>query len=839
MLQSFLNFLFNTQGFMPHGFCFQWQPVILWVTVVSDLLIFLAYLSIPIALGYFVYQRKDLENKWLFILFSAFIFSCGATHFFAVVNVWIPLYALSSIIKLVTALVSIVTAIFLWPLIPVVLKIPSPHQLQRANQELQDLNTNLDKQIQKRTQELEKNQMYLQHMVSVTPSVIYILKPAGNTSSPFKVIFISDKITELTGFTPDDWYQNNTLWIDQIHPDDVDKVLKNMSTLIAQGHLVHEYQFRIKNGAYCWIRDELIIVYDKNHQVKEAFGSWTDISGYKQTEADLRIAATTFESMQAVLITDAQGKILRANQAFTKMSGYSLADVLGKNPHILQSTHHDESFYKDLWEQISKEGFYEGEFWNRKQSGEIYPVMQSITAVKNNIGETTHHVSVSSNISEQKAKEMEIKELAYYDALTQLPNRRLLTDRIEQELKVAHRNSLFGAVIFLDLDDFKVLNDSIGHHIGDELLCLVADRIKLHLRAEDMPARLGGDEFVILLHASHKQAGQASDEAMIVAHKILRELNVPYILNNTSMNFSSSMGISIYPDGELSALDVMRQADTAMYRSKHEGKNLISFFDVAMQQKADHRIQIESQLRIAMAENQLELVFQPQFANNGTYISAEALLRWNHPQQGMILPEAFIPIAEQSNLITLIDTWVLEKICQHLKEWQEAGLCFGHIAINISSKKIKQQSFVDEVKKILQGVGVSPQSLMLEVTENIFIDKIEIIIDKFKYLNDLGIHFSLDDFGTGYSSLAYLKDIPFQQLKIDRQFIRDILLDTNDEAIVETIIAMANKLDMQVIAEGVETVEQFSKLKLKGCEFYQGYYFSSPLVNAEFVNLIS
>lgn len=542
--------------------------------------------------------------------------------------------------------------------------------------------------------------------------------------------------------------------------------------------------------------------------------------------------------MQAVFITDVEGNILRVNKAFTEMSGYSAESVLGKNPRILKSGHQDDTFYQELWKTLLVTGYYEGEMWNRKQSGEIYPVLQSITAVKDDQGKVTHFVSVANNITEQKAKEIEIKELAYYDALTQLPNRRLLTDRIEQEQKVAHRNKLFGALIFLDMDDFKLLNDSSGHHIGDELLCQVAERIKLHLRAEDTPARLGGDEFVVLLHATHKQKEQASEQALIVARKILKELNKPYILNNTSMHFSPSIGISIYPEGELSALGVIQQADTAMYRSKQDGKNSISFYDADMQAKADYRIQIESQLRTALAKNQLELFFQPQLDNKTQDISAEALIRWNHPEKGLILPDAFIPIAEQSNLINLIDSWGLEAACQQLKEWQDEGLAIGHIAINISAKKIMQQGFVDEIKKILHETSAPTKSLMIEVTENIFINKVDIVIDKFVHLNDLGICLSLDDFGTGYSSLTYLKNMPFRQLKIDQQFIRDILTDANDEVIVETIIAMANKLDIQVIAEGVETIEQLNMLKQKGCDICQGYYFSYPLAKDKFVDFI-
>ncbi len=837
MIEDAISLLTNAEGYLPHGYCFHWQPLVLWLTVISDLLIFVAYFSIPAALGYFVYKRKDLEKKWLCVLFSLFIFACGATHLLAAINVWHPYYGLAALLKALTAIVSLITAALLWPFIPIALKIPRPLQLQLVNQELKALNESLDRQVEERTRELQDSKKHLQNVINLSPSVVYILKPTANPESPFRVDFISEKILEVTGFSPDDWYRSETLWIDQIHPDDVEYVLENMRQLMECGRMKHEYRFRTKSGSYRWIRDELIVDYEADRTCKEVFGSWDDITGYKQTEVELLLAATTFECMQAVMITDAGGKILRVNKAFTDITGYSSVEVLGRNPNLLNSGYQDKEFYRVFWRGLLQKGHFEGEVWNRNKNGEIFPTWESITAVKDNDGNITHYVSIFSNISEKKEKEREIQTLAYYDTLTKLPNRRLLIDRIEHELSAVVRHGLFGAIIFLDLDDFKLLNDSAGHLVGDELLTQVADRITRHLRTEDTPARLGGDEFVVLLQANDDNAEDASEHALVVAKKIQRELNKPYVLNGTPMHFTPSIGISVYPDHNLSATELIQQADTAMYRSKSSGKNAISFFNREMQKAADYRIKIENQLRTALKENQFELFFQPQMNAEGRCRSAEALIRWRHPQKGLLLPAEFVTIAEQSDLITYLDLWVIETACKQIKQWHSNGIALQHLAVNICSRLLRKESFIEKVEDILRETGADPKTLMLEVTEGIFIDKVEQVAGVIRRLNEIGVAFSVDDFGTGYSSLSYLKSIPFQQLKIDREFVRDILTDSNDEAIVETIIAMANKLKLRVIAEGVETEQQLEVLRLKGCEHYQGYYFSRPLAHDAFIEL--
>jgi diguanylate cyclase (GGDEF)-like protein/PAS domain S-box-containing protein len=837
LFQQLLSFL-SSEGFMPHGVCFQWQPIILWLTVISDSLIFLAYFSIPIAIAVFVSKRKDLEHKGLYLLFSLFIVACGVTHLFSVINIWAPLYGVSAVLKGLTALVSVVAAVLLWPLLPILLKIPSPKELQQVNSELVQLNESLDKQVEQRTRQYMQTQQYLQHIISLCPSVIYTLVPTDNPDSPFKISFISEKITEMCGFSPEEWYQNPTLWIDHVHPDDRSQALSNMTILKKKGALKHEYRFACKSGNYCWVRDELTVDYDHEENLCAVYGSWDEITTYKKIEDELRLAATTFESMQAIMITDARGTILRVNKAFSEITGFSPGDVIGLNPRVFKSGHQDEDFYKKFWTNLLSSDHYEGELWNRNKNGDIYPVWQSITAVRDPLKRVTHYVSVFSNIAEKKEKEQEIHSLAYYDALTQLPNRRLLIDRFDHELEVATRHKRFGGLIFLDLDDFKLLNDSAGHLVGDELLIQVANRISGQVRSEDTAARLGGDEFVVLLQPNDSSSNLASKHAMQVAEKIQKALNKNYVLNGTPMHFTPSIGISIYPDADLDAAELIQQADTAMYRSKSRGKNLISFFSQSMQAIADERIIIDSQLRVAVEENQFELYFQPQIYQQGSHIAAEALIRWHHPERELLVSGDFITIAEQSDLIIALDQWVITAACQQVQQWQQEQVAFEHLSINISSRQLKQESLVEWVEHLLQTTGADPKKLMFEVTESIFIDKIEQAVNTLNGLKKLGIRFSLDDFGTGYSSLSYLKSLPLEQVKIDRTFIQDIGSSLNDQAIVETVIAMAAKLNLQVIAEGVETVEQVEWLVQQGCCNFQGYYFSRPLAQKQFVEFV-
>ncbi|WP_455200370.1 EAL domain-containing protein [Kaarinaea lacus] len=562
----------------------------------------------------------------------------------------------------------------------------------------------------------------------------------------------------------------------------------------------------------------------------------SDITFIKQKEEELQLAATAFETHTAILITSVKGTILRVNPAFTQITGYTEEEAVGANPKMLQSGHHGKDFYDVFWHSIKTTGKWEGEIWNKRKNGEIYPEWQTITAVKNNAGEVTHYVATFQDITERKQTQALIEHHAFYDALTNLPNRRMMLDRLNQELSAARRHQIYGALLFLDLDHFKNLNDSMGHAVGDSLLQQMAKRLSHHVRVEDTVSRLGGDEFVVLLSNLGPDKNTATATANTIAKKIHGSISRPYQLEGHSFNFTSSIGITLFPFENDTADDVLKHADAAMYRAKGKGRNAICFYQSSMQAEADQRLQLEKELRVAIDKNELVLYYQPQFSNDGCLVGAEALLRWSHPRRGIVEPKDFIALAEEMNLIQAMGAWVIETAVKQYAAWLDNGLFKGseYIAVNVSPKQIQQDDFVAIIADALKDSNIPPQSLKLELTESVLLNDLHDVVDKMNQLKDLGVSFSMDDFGTGFSSLSYLKRLPFDQIKIDKTFIRDVSHDINDAAIVETIIAMAAHLKLDVIAEGVETEEEFEFLQGRGCSHYQGFYFSTPLQSSSF-----
>lgn len=553
-----------------------------------------------------------------------------------------------------------------------------------------------------------------------------------------------------------------------------------------------------------------------------------------ESESQLRLAATTFETHEGILITDSAGNILRVNHAFSEITGFSADEVIGRNPRILQSERHDYEFYDELWRYLLAVGKFEGEIWNRRKNGENFPTWQTITAVKNEQGDTTHFVAIFYDITEKKKAESEIHDLAFYDPLTTLANRRLLVNQLSNELAVSKRQGTFGSIIFLDLDRFKVLNDSLGHHVGDQLLIQVANRLKDSLRDEDIPSRLGGDEFVILIHANRSSLEAASDQAMHVAEKIRGVLNRTYFFDDFEHHCSPSIGIALFPDSGQTANQILQQADKAMYQSKAKGRNTISFFHQSIQEAADARMFLEKELRSAIENQDFILYYQPQTDRLGRVSGSEALIRWEHGQKGLISPDQFIPVAEEAGLIVPLGIWVFRESCAQMRKWLDNGLDIQHISINVSSKQFRQQDFVDQIAEAIREYDVPASRIVIELTEGVVIDNIDDTVEKMRALKHLGVKISIDDFGTGYSSLTYLKQLPLDELKIDKSFVRDIATDFNDAIIIETIINMAHNLGIDVIAEGVETEEQRDFLYNKGCRVFQGYYFSRPMASADF-----
>ena len=569
-------------------------------------------------------------------------------------------------------------------------------------------------------------------------------------------------------------------------------------------------------------------------------GLMLDITERKRMEEGLRQAATVFDnSAEGVIISAPDGTMISVNRAFTEITGYAQSEVIGCNPRLLHSGRHDATFYRALWDSLAHHGRWQGEIWNRRKNGEVFPEWISINAVHDQQGRLTNYVATFSDITHQKQAEERIQLLAFTDPLTSLPNRRLLLDRLEHALVVSARNKRHGALFFIDLDDFKRLNDTRGHYVGDLLLKQVAQRIADCLREGDTVARLGGDEFVVLLEDLSDKALEATSYAESVGAKILAALNQPYVLQGDPHHSTPSIGVTLFGDPPSPLEELLKQADLAMYRAKASGRNALRFFDPEMQAVVAARVALEADLRQGLRNQQFTLYYQPQVDDARGIIGAEALVRWRHPERGLVSPAEFIPLAEETGLILPLGSWVMETACAQLSAWaQRPETAHLTLAVNVSALQFHQKDFVPEVLAMLDRYGSPPGKLKLELTESLLINDIEDIITKMDLLKVRGVGFSLDDFGTGYSSLSYLKRLPLDQLKIDQSFVRDVLVDPSDAAIARTIVALANSLAMGVIAEGVETQAQRLFLASQGCHAYQGYLFSRPLPLLEFDQLV-
>jgi diguanylate cyclase (GGDEF)-like protein/PAS domain S-box-containing protein len=564
--------------------------------------------------------------------------------------------------------------------------------------------------------------------------------------------------------------------------------------------------------------------------------------------ADLRIAATAFESLEGITITDPKGVILRVNRTFSEITGYSAEEATGQTLRILKSGRQTPAFYAEMWSSILATGSWQGEIWNRRKSGEIYPEWLSITAVKGPGGRVTNYVGTFSDITQRKTAEDEIRHLAFYDHLTQLPNRRLMLDRLGRALTSSARHGRHGALMLIDLDNFKTLNDTLGHAVGDQLLIEAAARLKSSVREGDTVARLGGDEFVVILEDLDEGA-YAAVQTEYVAHKILTQLSQPYQLvvaleaegpDTRSHACTSSIGITLFLGNPISVDELMKRADTAMYQAKAAGRDTLRFFDPAMQEAVKSRADLEVDLRKAVFEDQLVLYYQAQVDASGRVIGAEALIRWRHPQRGLVPPGEFIPLAEETGLILPLGHWVLHQACTQLAAWAlQPDKAHLTLAVNISARQFSLPTLVEEVLALIDDTGAPPHKLKLELTESLLLENAEEIIAKMIALKAKGVGFSMDDFGTGYSSLSYLKRLPLDQLKIDQSFVQDIISNVNDAVIARTIVALGRSLGLSVIAEGVETEAQRDFLSESGCHAYQGYFFSRPIPLQAFEDFVS
>jgi diguanylate cyclase (GGDEF)-like protein/PAS domain S-box-containing protein len=580
------------------------------------------------------------------------------------------------------------------------------------------------------------------------------------------------------------------------------------------------------DGSTFWNELRCSPVRDENGQVTHVVGIHNDITARRAAKEKLQLAAVVFDSTaEGVCITSPRGDIVSVNQAFERITGYTQGEVLGQNPRLLNSGRHKADFYDAMWQALALEGHWQGEVWNRRKNGEVYPQLVTISAVRGEEQELKYYVAVFTDITQIKDAQSQLERLAHYDPLTELPNRSLLGDRLEHAIGRARRGKSTVAVLLLDLDGFKNVNDSLGHPAGDRLLQVVAQRLKAILREEDTVARMGGDEFALVM-----EDVRHGEEMSELAERLIAALAEPVELDGHSARISASVGIALYPQDGDDAMTLFKAADTAMYQSKQGGRNTYRFHHHDMAHAARRRLELEYGMRRALEQGEYELWYQPQIElHSGRVIGLEALLRWRDPQRGLVPPLDFIPLAEENGMIVALGEWVLRTACQQALQWRQAGLVFGRMAVNVAASQIERGDFESTVQRVLQETGLPAEALELEITESLLLNNADNARKVIAGLRAMGISLAIDDFGTGYSSLAYLKHLSIDKLKIDRAFVTDLPADAGNVAITRAIVALGHSLGFSVIAEGVENEANRAFLQAEGCEQGQGYLFSKPL----------
>jgi diguanylate cyclase (GGDEF)-like protein/PAS domain S-box-containing protein len=631
---------------------------------------------------------------------------------------------------------------------------------------------------------------------------------------------------------------NFELFLQFVHPDD----RQNAGEIIGQSieeRVPYNFVYRIisTTGKLKYVQGRGQAIVDEDGKLLRRVGTVIDVTEHKLAEEKNRLSAIMFESTQeGALITDKNTYIIAVNKAFTDITGYSEEEALGNRPNILKSGKQNDKFYAWMKDSLDRNGSWEGEICNKRKNGELYPEWLSIKNVYDDNDQIINRIAVFSDISHLKKTEEQIEQLSHHDQLTGLPNRLLFQSRLTHALDIAKRNKYPLAVMYIDLDNFKNINDSFGHEIGDDVLLMVSERLKNRIRESDTLARIGGDEYILLL-----EQVEGVEQVAYVAQSILELMAEPFEFSDGKNIFLGvSIGVSFYPNDGLSASELISHADAAVSQAKDNGRNSVHFYTLELTKAAQERMLVESELRRALAKNnELQLYYQPQVnMESGDIVGAEALLRWLHPNDGIVSPMTFLPVAEKSGLMAAIDYWVLETACLQHANWQRAGFPFFILAINITKYSFMDVSFLSKINAIISKTGVDPKTIELEITEGALIEPSPQVIQTIAELKYMGFTLAIDDFGTGYSSLAYLQRFNVDKLKIDRSFVKDVLTDSQGAAITSAIISMAKSLNLQILAEGVENKEQLALLKAKGCEIYQGFYFSKPIPVKEFEVLI-
>jgi len=582
-----------------------------------------------------------------------------------------------------------------------------------------------------------------------------------------------------------------------------------------------------KDGVLFWEAASISPLRDDDGRVTHFVAVKEDITQRKRAEDTLRLHATVFATTtEGIIVTDAQNRIKTVNPAFTHITGYSQEEVVGRDPKLLGSGRNTPDFYRTMWQSLHTTGHWSGEIWNRRKDGTIFPEWLSVVAIRDERGNVQEYIGVFSDITQRKHDEEQILRQANYDALTGLPNRALLFDRLSQAIALAHRDETKVALLFIDLDRFKSINDGLGHAVGDDMLRLVAERLRVCVRQSDTVARFGGDEFVIILENVKDVPAVAA-----LAGKVVRVLSEPFHLAGRELFIGASIGVTLYPEDSTDPNTLLRNADMAMYQAKEGGRSQFQFFTQEMNRRTEARIELERGLHRALEREQFTLQYQPIFSlQTGEMASVEVLLRWNHPELGPVRPDRFIPLAEDSGLIAPIGLWVLRTACAQVSQWRKRPeFAALRLAVNLSSRQWQLGLPVSTIRDILSETGLAPEALVLEITEGMVLEGTEEVIAWLYEIRALGVELAVDDFGTGYSSLSYLKRFPVSELKIDYSFIRDLPDDEGSASLVRAILSMARSLGLAVVAEGVETPAQLAFLEQARCDYVQGYLLSPPI----------
>ena len=637
--------------------------------------------------------------------------------------------------------------------------------------------------------------------------------------------YVGPQAVKVLGYALEQWYEDG-FWLERMHPDDRGWAQRKVKSTLAQGRDTElEYRVLTADGRTVWLRDSFSVMQDEGGQVTLQ-GFLFDITTRKRAEEQLRLAGEVFQSSgEAIVITDGDMLILSVNPAFTTVTGYTAEEALGQTPYGLSRGIRSQERDREIWARVWQEGYWQGEVWDRRRNGDVYPKWLTVSVVRDANGRPVNYIEIFSDISERKEREERVRHLAHHDFLTDLPNRVLLNDRITQAISLAERNHTQMAVMFLDLDRFKTVNDSLGHTVGDKLLQEVARRLRGSMRASDTVSRQGGDEFVILI----PDMADAADVAR-AAQKVLDAVAHPYSIDGHELVTTPSIGISVYPNDGRDVETLLKNADAAMYHAKESGRNNYQFFTQDMNTRALERLSLERSLRRAIDREELRLHYQPQYdVRTRQIVGVEALIRWEHPDLGLLPPGRFMRFAEDTGLILPMGEWVLREACRQNRAWQAQGLPPVRVAVNISALQFRNAGFSHTVQTALKEAGMESRWLVLEVTESVIMQDVERVTDSLEQLKALGLELAIDDFGTGYSSLSYLKRFPIDRLKIDQSFVRDITSDDDDAAITSAIIGLTRNLGLRTIAEGVETREQLEFLQEHGCDEAQGFLFSRPL----------